>query len=350
MSVGRNEPCPCGSRKKYKKCCGLEKVVSLDSLWLEELHKIQVFFVQNFTKEYEDDIMSLAMDLLEDYDIPDEIREIFTFLVTVDMSTNTDQEEEESAFDYFINYQLPKNLRGRTIDTLVKWIDCRPSIVQLQEIQKDRLIGTDLGTDQIVHIRATQSDEKEEFAHYTPGTLLFGTLLPLNDQESTYFLAPMATPPVNSIREFLEDNSQANGEVGSLSDGIQENFLLLYLEILSAHSHDVIDINEIEWPTQKHYNVAAAFEDMMSDQPVPPELIETGLMVWHMYCVEVNPTIQKEAIYIASLLYFIDHLEGAPKIFTYSQLGYLFKVGPGSIKKRYHELKELFDEMVEQAR
>jgi uncharacterized protein YecA (UPF0149 family) len=20
--VGRNDPCPCGSRKKYKKCCG----------------------------------------------------------------------------------------------------------------------------------------------------------------------------------------------------------------------------------------------------------------------------------------------------------------------------------------
>ena len=23
MTVGRNEPCPCGSGKKYKKCCGL---------------------------------------------------------------------------------------------------------------------------------------------------------------------------------------------------------------------------------------------------------------------------------------------------------------------------------------
>jgi hypothetical protein len=22
MKVGRNEPCPCGSKKKYKKCCG----------------------------------------------------------------------------------------------------------------------------------------------------------------------------------------------------------------------------------------------------------------------------------------------------------------------------------------
>jgi len=22
-SIGRNDPCPCGSGKKYKKCCGL---------------------------------------------------------------------------------------------------------------------------------------------------------------------------------------------------------------------------------------------------------------------------------------------------------------------------------------
>ncbi len=25
MAVGRNDPCPCGSGKKYKKCCGLPK-------------------------------------------------------------------------------------------------------------------------------------------------------------------------------------------------------------------------------------------------------------------------------------------------------------------------------------
>ncbi len=24
-AVGRNDPCPCGSGKKYKKCCGAEK-------------------------------------------------------------------------------------------------------------------------------------------------------------------------------------------------------------------------------------------------------------------------------------------------------------------------------------
>jgi Flp pilus assembly protein TadD len=25
MSVGRNDPCPCGSGRKYKQCCGLGK-------------------------------------------------------------------------------------------------------------------------------------------------------------------------------------------------------------------------------------------------------------------------------------------------------------------------------------
>jgi SWIM/SEC-C metal-binding protein len=25
MKVGRNDPCPCGSGKKYKKCCGAAK-------------------------------------------------------------------------------------------------------------------------------------------------------------------------------------------------------------------------------------------------------------------------------------------------------------------------------------
>ena len=27
-TVGRNEPCPCGSGKKYKRCCGLAKKIA----------------------------------------------------------------------------------------------------------------------------------------------------------------------------------------------------------------------------------------------------------------------------------------------------------------------------------
>src|SRR5262249_17650375 len=30
--VGRNDPCPCGSGKKYKKCCGARSISSFDFL------------------------------------------------------------------------------------------------------------------------------------------------------------------------------------------------------------------------------------------------------------------------------------------------------------------------------
>ena len=32
MKVGRNDPCPCGSGKKYKKCCLGKNVVSSETL------------------------------------------------------------------------------------------------------------------------------------------------------------------------------------------------------------------------------------------------------------------------------------------------------------------------------
>ena len=31
MKIGRNDPCPCGSGKKYKKCCGLQSAVEVRS-------------------------------------------------------------------------------------------------------------------------------------------------------------------------------------------------------------------------------------------------------------------------------------------------------------------------------
>jgi hypothetical protein len=36
MKVGRNDPCPCGSGKKYKRCCLLTKPISMDSLWARQ--------------------------------------------------------------------------------------------------------------------------------------------------------------------------------------------------------------------------------------------------------------------------------------------------------------------------
>jgi len=62
MKIGRNAPCPCGSGKKYKKCCLGKENVSNDLLWrrLSETHDRlskslmdhgrQVFGINRFTE------------------------------------------------------------------------------------------------------------------------------------------------------------------------------------------------------------------------------------------------------------------------------------------------------------
>ena len=40
-NVGRNDPCPCGSGKKYKKCC-ISKVAEIDEDNLKELYRFEV--------------------------------------------------------------------------------------------------------------------------------------------------------------------------------------------------------------------------------------------------------------------------------------------------------------------
>lgn len=44
--VGRNDPCPCGSGKKYKKCCGREETVDLQQVVDAELESVLVDFAE----------------------------------------------------------------------------------------------------------------------------------------------------------------------------------------------------------------------------------------------------------------------------------------------------------------
>lgn len=50
---GRNDPCPCGSGKKYKKCCELKKkqkkLDNVEALSSKEGNKLTNFFHSNFS-------------------------------------------------------------------------------------------------------------------------------------------------------------------------------------------------------------------------------------------------------------------------------------------------------------
>ncbi|GEK29944.1 hypothetical protein KZO01_02530 [Kurthia zopfii] len=76
--IGRNDPCPCGSGKKYKKCCANKEVITVAEVLDEEVERVLQTFYDTFPKrnDYESyhDVVkkwnealgdSLELDLIE---------------------------------------------------------------------------------------------------------------------------------------------------------------------------------------------------------------------------------------------------------------------------------------------
>ena len=57
--IGRNAPCPCGSGKKYKKCC-----MNKDKLAIDQAH------LQDEDADFHDDMKDIIGELLEDFESP----------------------------------------------------------------------------------------------------------------------------------------------------------------------------------------------------------------------------------------------------------------------------------------
>ena len=68
MEVGRNDPCPCGSGKKYKKCCLLKEqnTVSENNLKSQNLKNIQKENKNNEQEFHFNALNNLRKFLLED--------------------------------------------------------------------------------------------------------------------------------------------------------------------------------------------------------------------------------------------------------------------------------------------
>ncbi|MDX1805998.1 MAG: tetratricopeptide repeat protein [Paenisporosarcina sp.] len=115
--VGRNDPCTCGSGKKYKKCCGKNNVVELSSVIDGELARISNGFIENglSPREYgELDIRTRKWHS----ELSDLFEEELIDVLALDSYYYLDRNE------LWINYlkkQISKHPRKQVIEVLTSW-------------------------------------------------------------------------------------------------------------------------------------------------------------------------------------------------------------------------------------
>ncbi|WP_338469638.1 SEC-C metal-binding domain-containing protein [Niallia sp. XMNu-256] len=336
--VGRNDLCPCGSGKKYKKCCGESNVISIESLLDKELRDLQVDIIDFAVNTYEEEMNNFLAQRLSELFIPEEALEMFHFF-TVSWYITSIEIEGKTILEQYIDKNSYKWTRRRIKDILLSWKKTKPIIAIVQDQNESKLLTLeDIFTNDIYKVKVLDDDHPVE----TDG-IVIGTILPVN--EFFVFFTSFIDLPANltnrvkeAVFQLLEDNEETN-PTHYLNKNYPE---ALNLFVFGPEP----TMEDLEWISPKHYDVAHGFKDYMANSH-DEIIIKLGTYLWHQYCSKRNPKIVKTGIYIAALIYLIDQLIPFGGWMTRNQLAEEFDISSSSLSAKYKDIEKTLKDEIE---
>ncbi|GEM_PF-5533526 len=166
--TGRNDPCPCGSGKKYKKCCGNSGNDLLNTVVSEELDRLLIQFFDTYpTGTARDSMLRLMHQWAERLrgsweptHIEEAASEFFLFI------------EKPDQWKQYVQTQQTAAARGTVQDVLAKWEEPSMLLGEITSAADNGLEVTELLTGETVELARTEGMPADI------GTLLFGVVLP----------------------------------------------------------------------------------------------------------------------------------------------------------------------------
>ncbi|MBB4823027.1 hypothetical protein HNO89_000245 [Sporosarcina luteola] len=180
--VGRNDPCPCGSGKKYKKCCGAKENSVVDLIVNKELDQLLADFFDQYPKPDERPAM---MKLLREWlnrlsgswtkeDIEEAASEFFLFI------------QQPKGWQAYIKEQIARAKRKSLQAILETWITPFLLLGEVEKAETDVLVVRQLFTEEAYRLVRNEGMPEEE------GMLLFGAVLP-DPRKGEEVIAPITS-------------------------------------------------------------------------------------------------------------------------------------------------------------
>ncbi|NLX01953.1 MAG: DUF2384 domain-containing protein [Syntrophomonadaceae bacterium] len=181
QKVGRNDPCPCGSGKKYKKCCGIvddlieasDPFTRGNQLMTAVKVKLDEYF-ENAIKKIRKDAQTQFLRFSVNRTLPLEHESIFSDWLWFDLLT---EDENTLAYHYLVEngYYIARSLS----DTLGALSISFPSVYQVEEISDYYIRARDVFLDRPCDILLK---EPWEGIDGDTDLLLFGRLVKIEDE------------------------------------------------------------------------------------------------------------------------------------------------------------------------
>ncbi|MBQ0139152.1 MAG: SEC-C domain-containing protein [Kurthia sp.] len=164
--IGRNDPCPCGSGKKYKKCHGKNAEGNIQQLVNDELNRLERSFIQevNPASNYK---MNQSYQKLSE-----ELSTVFPdFLINAINIETSVYIEDAAHWQQFITHQVETTMRTQVKEVIENWLNPRFILAHVESTDETYINLLDEVNGQTYKILNTADGS-------TPGEWIFGIAMP----------------------------------------------------------------------------------------------------------------------------------------------------------------------------
>lgn len=314
--AGRNEPCPCGSGKKYKKCCAGKQAVSVEEVHNEEMERILQTFFDTYPKQQ--DVQSY-IDFADGWktalgsDLPEEMVE------SIALDEFFFHERQDIWLEY-IAKQRKKQIRPSMAELLDLWTEPRVFIGKVTDVEETYIRAESIADQEVIRLWKESDKPVPLNVHF------YCFLLPDGTSKGNYLA-------VSSLIFFPADRTAAiENFAQALTGTALKEQTQQFWTALAEDGYKGDEFTQFEKGVLHYAAEFLAKHDRHSEQLL--ELIEDFL-------VAQQPRARKEvAIAAGAVRYGQEQSLFEPLPMTLKEIAETFGVSPSSMNKYAKEIAE----------
>ncbi|MET1013543.1 MAG: SEC-C metal-binding domain-containing protein [Paenisporosarcina sp.] len=177
--VGRNDPCPCGSGKKFKKCCEAKQSMTVETVQAEELERV----LQTFYDEYpERSDLPALLEVINKWKAqlePFLMGEMIEAIAIDEFFFHTKPE----IWKHYVEKQHKKAVRPAVQNLLETWKSPDVLVGEVIEVETEYIVVKNILSNKTLHLR------RESDKPVPTGVHLFSFILPDVSMKEDHYLA-----------------------------------------------------------------------------------------------------------------------------------------------------------------
>ncbi|MBT2636210.1 SEC-C domain-containing protein [Bacillus sp. ISL-26] len=333
--VKRNAPCPCGSGKKYKKCCGSKAVDIPADIAAKEAKQIQENLMEYAFTVHRESISSFINKHEFMSSMDRQTKDISVFNLGIWGIFFRQLADGKTIFEDYLQKKGGNINRPKTREIVESWKSMTPALMLLEDIKEGMIHFEDVMTKKQfkVEMDANQQDLPPV------GSLILG--YPIHEAEKAEFFMQFTIFPVKRTDDLISKVKKAAVQGKSPERFMEEDFDTVLAALLgnAEEPKPSTEENRTEWANDMEKETADAIEKGMTGDEYPADLIPAVIGLWKSFCDKKTPTIRKPEAFAAAVEYYVNSISLSGASVSQAKLAKKYGVSASTISSRYKEIE-----------